>query len=146
MYVYIYIYIYIYIYAIIRQINIYIYNFYYYYYYFLNITAWIDQQSLSHTSELASIGVFQTIILTCVFPLHPYPHPLCMRWQPLSGTSPMAELNANLFMGLHYYRLEFLSNPKFGSHTLTYLLYPNSKGIFPLKISISRAENALVIH
>ena len=59
--------------------------------------------------------------------------------------SPMAELNANLFMGLYIYRLEFLSIPKFGSHALTYLLYAVSKGIFFLKISITRAENALVI-
>ena len=59
--------------------------------------------------------------------------------------SPMAELNANLFMGLYIYRLEFLSIPKFGSRALTYLLYAVSKGIFLLKISITRAENALVI-
>ena len=59
--------------------------------------------------------------------------------------SPMAELNANLFMGLYIYRLEFLSIPKFGSRALTYLLYAVSKGTFLLKISITRAENALVI-
>ena len=59
--------------------------------------------------------------------------------------SSMAELNANLFMGLHIYRLEFLSIPKFGSRALTYLLYAVSKGIFLPKISITRAENALVI-
>ena len=59
--------------------------------------------------------------------------------------SPMAELNANLFMGLYIYRLEFLSILKFGSRALTYLLYAVSKGIFLLKISITRAENALVI-
>ena len=59
--------------------------------------------------------------------------------------SPMAELNANLFMGLYICRLEFLSIPKFGSRALTYLLYAVSKGIFLLKISITRAENALVI-
>ena len=62
--------------------------------------------------------------------------------------SPMAELNANLFMGLYIYRLEFLSIiifPKFGSRALTYLLYAVSKGIFLFKISITREENALVI-
>ena len=59
--------------------------------------------------------------------------------------SSMAELNANLFMGLYIYRLEFLSILKFGSRALTYLLYAVSKGIFLLKISITRAENALVI-
>ena len=48
-------------YAIIRQMNIYIIfiiTIIIIIIIFLNITAWIDQQSLSHTRELASIGVF----------------------------------------------------------------------------------------
>ena len=71
------------------------------------------------------MGVSSTIILTCLFSLHPSPQILCL---PLSGSSPIAELNANVFMGLYIYCLEFLSSPKFGSRALTYLLYPVLKG------------------
>ena len=108
----------------------------------LSIAVWIDEQKFESHKRVTIYGRVLDYYSHLLIFIAPIPSNIMFAalW-----FSSMAELNANLFMGLYIYRLEFLSIPKFGSRALTYLLYAVSKGIFLLKISITRAENALVI-